>query len=196
MQLKKNIKKILFFSTAALYGDPEKLPIKENSKIKISNNYSLSKKMSEEILEHWHKVYNTKSIILRTFNVYGKRCKDDQNEGNVVGIFLKQINKNQPLTVYGNGNQTRDFIYIDDTIDALIKLAKSRIDFGIFNLGSGKKTSINKLVNIIGKKKYKLPAKSHEIKDSVASINKIKKAVKWHPKTDIYQGIKKTFNSL
>lgn len=193
----QKIEKMIFFSTAALYGNPKKLPINENSKIQILNNYSFSKKICEEILEHWWKVFKTNIVILRVFNVYGSRCKDTPGDGNVVGIFYKKFLQKKTFMVYGNGKQTRDFIYIADVLDALIKLAKSKIKFDIFNLGSGKQTSINDLVKTIGVKKFKyLPKNKHEIENSIACIKKLKKSIGWVPLTKIEKGIKKTFNSL
>ncbi len=193
----KKVKKIVFFSTAALYGNPKKLPINEKSKIQIFNNYSLTKKICEEILEHWWRVFKINTIILRVFNVYGPRCKDDSKDGNVVGIFYKKYLQKKALPIFGNGKQTRDFIYISDVLDAIIKLAKSKVKFDIFNLGSGKQVTINKLVGIIGVQKIKyLPKNKNEIENSFASIKKLKKTIDWKPLTKIEKGIKETFNSL
>ena len=107
----EKIGKIIFFSTAALYGNPKRLPINENSKIQILNNYSFTKKICEEILEHWWKLFKTNIVILRVFNVYGSRCKDTPGDGNVVGIFYKNFYKKNLYSLWEWKANKRFYLY-------------------------------------------------------------------------------------
>ena len=108
-----------------------------------------------------------------------------------VGNFLKQKKNNKPLTIVGDGKQTRDFIHVDDLTNAFIKVAKSRLVNKIYNLGSGKEISINKIANLFGGKKTFIPKRPREPKRSLANISKIKKDINWKPTITIQEGIKR-----
>ena len=106
-----------------------------------------------------------------------------------------QKKKKRPLTIVGNGKQTRDFIHVDDLTNAFIKLARSNFKNKIYNLGSGKETSINKIANIIGGKKVFIPKRPGDPNRSCANISKIKKDIKWKPRISIIEGIDRLFQS-
>ena len=112
---------------------------------------------------------------LRFFNVYGPRARTSGTYGAVFGVFLAQKFSGNPLTVVGDGKQTRDFIHVDDLVNAFIKVIKSKLVNKIYNLGSGEKTSIGKIAKIFGGKKKFIPFRPGEPKNSLANISKIKK---------------------
>ena len=103
----------------------------------------LTKNLGEKLLVHWSKVYNLSTISLRLFNVYGLRSRTTGAYGAMFGVFLAQRINNKPLTVVGNGKQTRDFTYVTDVAEAFYIAAKSKIYHDIFNVGTGKPTSVN-----------------------------------------------------
>ena len=129
------------------------------------------------------------------FNVYGPRLNTTGQYGAVFSNFLTQKKKKRPLTIVGNGKQTRDFIHVDDLTNAFIKLARSNLKNRIYNLGSGKETSINKIADIIGGKKIFIPKRPGDPNRSCANISKIKKDIKWKPRISIIEGIDRLFQS-
>ena len=186
---KKKIKKFIYAASASCYGVPKKFPTTENDQIDPQHPYALSKYLGEELVMHWGKVYGMPNISLRFFNVYGPRSRTTGAYGAALGVFLAQKLNKKPLTIVGSGNQTRDFIFIKDLVDAIIKAAKSKVTNSIFNLASGKEQKVNDLAKLISKKRVKIPRRPGEPFRSIASISKIKKALKWKPKIDLKQGI-------
>ena len=186
---KKKIKKFIYAASASCYGTPKKFPIKEDQKIDPKYPYALSKFLGEEIVMHWAKVYKMPNISLRFFNVYGPRSRTSGAYGAALGVFLAQKIHNIPLTIVGNGKQTRDFIFIKDVIQAMIKLAKSKNRGKIYNLGSGKETKVIKLANLISERKQFIPKRPGEPFRSQANINKLQKDINWKPKTTLKIGI-------
>ena len=112
-----------------------------------------------------------------------------------MGNFFSQKKNKKPLTVVGNGKQTRDFIHVDDLANAFIRVIKSKSIKKIYNLGSGKKTSINTIAKIFGGKRKFIPFRPGEPKHSLANISKLKKDINWKPKISIEEGIKKLLQS-
>ena len=103
---------------------------------------------------HWTKVYKLNAISLRLFNVYGLRSRTSGAYGAAFGVFLAQKYNNEPLTIVGNGKQTRDFVHVSDVINAFYLASKSKISDKIFNVGYGKEISVNYIANKIGGKKF------------------------------------------
>ena len=124
---------------------------------------------------HWGKVYKLPVISLRCFNIYGTRSRTSGTYGAVIGVFLGQKINKKPFTIVGDGNQRRDFTYVSDVVDAIIRSAKSKIKNEIFNVGSGKTISVNYITKLIGGKKIFIPKRPGEPNTTFADINKIKK---------------------
>ena len=162
---KANIKKLIYAASASCYGIPDKYPTNENSKIDPQYPYALTKFIGEQLIFHWFKVYNMPNISLRFFNAYGPKSRTTGAYGAVFGVFLAQKLAEKSLTIVGDGKQTRDFIHIFDLVDVIIKAAKKGIPGEVYNIGSGKETSINSVANIIGGKKIYIPKKLQEICD-------------------------------
>jgi len=192
---KVKIKKFIYVASSSCYGKTKKIPTKETDKIETINPYSLTKFLGEELVIKYAKLYNMPNISFRLFNVYGPRLNTKGKYGAVFSIFLKQKKINKPLTIVGNGRQTRDFIHVDDLINAFFKIMKSNLKNKIYNLGSGKETSINKIVSLIGGKKIFIPEIPGETKRSCANISMISKDTNWKPKITISEGIKRLFNN-
>ena len=119
-----NIKKLIYAASASCYGIPDKYPTNENSKINPQYPYALTKFIGEQLIFHWFKVYNMPNISLRFFNAYGPKSRTTGAYGAVFGVFLAQKLAGKPLTIVGDGNQTRDFIHVYDLVDAIIKAAQ------------------------------------------------------------------------
>ena len=193
---KANVKKLIYAASASCYGIPDEYPTKESSKIKTQYPYALSKFLGEELVIHWAKVYNMTNISLRFFNVYGPRSRTTGAYGAVFGVFLAQKLANKPLTIVGDGNQTRDFVYVADVVDALIQSYKKGKSGAIYNVGSGKETSVNSLVKIIKGQTIFIPKRPGEPDRSLADISKIKIELEWNPKVAINEGIKTLLENI
>ena len=192
---KVKIKKFIYAASSSCYGSPKKIPTKENDKIDVKHPYAFTKLLGEETVIKYANFFGMPNISCRFFNVYGPRLNTKGQYGAVFGNFLTQKQKNIPLTIVGNGNQTRDFIHVEDLIDAFIKLMRSDLRNKIYNLGSGKETSINQIARIIGGEKIFIPKRPNEPSRSCANISKIKKDISWKPKISINEGVKKLFGN-
>ena len=186
----KKVKKFIYIASSSCYGIPQKYPTKEDSKIKCEYPYALSKNLGEQITMHWNKIYKLNCNSIRLFNVYGPRSRTSGAYGAVFGVFLAQILKNFPLTVVGDGKQSRDFTYVTDVVEGIFKVFKKGKSGKIFNLGTGKGSTINEIISLLNyNKRIRLPVRPGEPDKTLASIKKIKKDIKWTPKVNIKKGI-------
>ena len=188
---KTKIKKMIYAASSSCYGAPKKFPTSEKDKIDLKHPYAVTKFIGEELVMRYASMFSMPNISCRFFNVYGPRLNVSGQYSAVIGNFLSQTKSKKALTVVGDGKQTRDFIHVDDLVNAFIKIIKSKSVNKIYNLGSGKRTSINTIAKIFGGKKKFIPVRPGEPKNSVADIKKIKKDINWRPKISIEQGIKK-----
>ena len=188
---KTKIKKLIYAASSSCYGSPKSFPTSEKSKIDLKHPYAVTKYMGEELVLKYASIFNMPNISFRFFNVYGPRLNLSGQYSAVMGNFLSQKKNNKPLTVVGDGKQTRDFIHVDDLANAFLKTIKSKSVNKIYNLGSGKKTSINTIAKIFGGKKKYIAKRPGEPKSSLADISKIKKDINWKPSINIEDGIKK-----
>lgn len=188
------VPKAILASSAAVYGDG-KTPIKESDPLSPLSPYAQSKIDMEKI----GSLSGIHCTSLRFFNVYGPRQNPSSSYSGVITKFFSALSSNSPLVVYGDGNQSRDFIYVTDVADALY-LASLSSSFGSYNVGSGTQTSINSLISqmeLVCHKKAvvsHLPPRTGDIVHSVASISKIKKDLGFTPKTNLFDGLKNTWN--
>lgn len=187
----RNIKKILYAASSSCYGLPDKFPTKELDSINPMYPYALTKRLGEEILLHWSKVYKFSFNSLRLFNVYGTRSRTSGTYGAMFGVFLAQKLNNQPYTVVGDGNQTRDFTYVSDVVDAFIYSMNSEHFCEVYNVGSNATVSVNKIISLLGGPKIYIPKRPGEPDCTFADISKIREHLNWSPKVSIEEGIKK-----
>ena len=193
---KLRVKKLVYAASASCYGKTTNKPVNETDQIKLEHPYALSKYLGEKVSLHWAKVYNLPVISLRIFNAYGTRSRTTGAYGAVMGVFFKQKLKNKPLTIVGDGTQSRDFIFVNDLVKAFLKAALSKKRSKIYNVGTGKATTINYLAKLIGEKKIKIPNRPGEAKVSIANINKINKELNWRPLTKFNTGIYKLMQHI
>jgi UDP-glucose 4-epimerase len=171
---KAKINKFIYAASASCYGIPIKYPTNEDSKIKLEYPYALTKNLGESLVMHWAKIYKMPNISLRFFNVYGPKSRTTGAYGAVFGVFLAQKFAKKPLTVVGDGKQTRDFIHVYDLVDAIVLIAKKAKINQVFNIASGKETSVNNVAKIIGGEVVNIPKRPGEPARSLGSIKKIK----------------------
>jgi len=195
------VKKFIFASSAGtVYGNAKKLPAKEESPANPLSPYAISKIVGEEFIEFYAKIYGFDYLILRYANVYGPR-QNPRGEAGVIAIFTDLMKRNIRPKIFGDGNKTRDYIYIDDTIRAnIIGLKRGKKE--VFNIGSGKEISDRKvfdtLAQAINFKKTPIyaPFRSGEVYRIYSDCSRAKKILGWKPKMDFKEGIKRYLNSL
>ena len=134
------IKKFIYAASSSCYGNPKKFPTSESDKIELRNPYAVTKFIGEEIIMKYASMFKMPNISFRFFNVYGPRLDISGQYSAVMGNFLNQKKNNKPLTIVGDGKQTRDFIHVDDLVNAFLKILKSKCAIR-YNLGSGKRTN-------------------------------------------------------
>ena len=193
---KAKIKKLIYAASASCYGIPDDYPTDEKSKIDPQYPYALTKFLGEQLVIHWTKVYHMPNVSLRFFNVYGPRSRTTGAYGAVFGVFLAQKLAGKPLTIVGDGKQTRDFIHVFDLVDAMVKVVQNGKNGEVYNVASGQETSINSVADIIGGKKIKIPKRPGEPDRSLADISKIKAHFNWEPKITINEGIKMLLKNI
>ncbi len=187
-------KRIVFVSSSSVYGEQKKLPLKESMTPNPLSPYGLQKLTGERFAKLFTQLFKIPIVSLRYFNVYGPRIDFESEYSLVIGKFLRQKAKNQPLTIYGDGNQTRAFCFVDDVVSATILAMKSKKIKGgeVINIGSEKSYSVNYLTNLIGGEKIYLPKRPGEPRHTRADISLAKRLLNWKPKVDLKEGFKIT----
>jgi len=186
-------KKVLYSSTSSGYGLNE-APNIETQPDDCLNPYSVSKVAGEKLCKMYTDLYGLNTIIFRYFNVFGERAPRKGQYAPVTGIFLRQKAAGEPLTIVGDGEQRRDYIYVKDVANANIMAAISNPDddaYGqVYNVGSGKNYSVNEIASFISDDTINIPPRIGEARNSLANIDKIKKTFAWKPEVDVEQWIK------
>lgn len=198
---KGTIKKFVLASSAAVYGDPKQIPISENQQADPISPYGLEKYIGELYLHLYNKLYNIPTLALRFFNVYGERQDPKSPYSGVISIFTDRRKQHLPITVFGDGEQTRDFIYVGQLVSTIYNLAISAEE-GNYNLGTGVSTSINTLIQTLDDLlltkgvpiEYK-PARLGDIRTSVADISKLRGSISVEHIT-LSEGLEKMLKGL
>ena len=183
------ISKFIYAASSSCYGMPDIYPTPETALINPQYPYALTKRMGEELVLHWSQVYKIPAISLRFFNVYGPRSRTSGTYGAVFGVFLAQKLAGRPLTIVGDGAQTRDFTFVTDVVEAMYISAKSNVKNKIYNVGSGKTVSINYIAKILNEETVRIPKRPAEPDITFADISKITTELNWFPKVSIEEGI-------
>jgi len=186
--------KLIFTSSAAVYGELNNVA-REDLKPSPISFYGITKLECEKLCMRYYEEYGTDIVVLRLFNVFGERA-----QGGVVKIFLERAREGKPLIIYGDGEAVRDFIYVGDVVDALIKAALSEKASGrILNIGSGKPTKVKELAEVVAKETgVKIIYESErrgEIKFSLADISLAKKLLNWNPKIYLIDWLRSSLRS-
>ena len=182
------VNKLVYAASSSCYG-LAKTPTDENHPINTKYPYALSKFQGEQAALHWHHVYKLPVNSIRIFNAYGTRSRTSGAYGAVFGVFLKQKLMGQPLTVVGDGFQTRDFLYVTDVARAFYEAAKTSRVGQIYNLGAGKPQSVNRLVELLGGEKISIPTRPGEPDCTWANIAKITNELGWRPQVSFEEGV-------
>jgi len=192
--IEANVKRIIFASSSSVYGEQKTLPLKESVTPNPLSPYGLQKLVGERFAKLFTELYKIPIISLRYFNVFGPRVDFDSDYSLVLGKFLRLRKEGKPLTIFGDGEQTRAFCFIDDVVLANIKAMEERKLKGgeIINIGSEKSYSVNYLAKLIGGKIQYLPPRIGDVRHTKADILLAKKLLSWTPEVSFEEGVKKT----
>ncbi len=185
------VKKVIFSSSCAAYGDIKKLPVKESDEMKPLSPYGLHKMMGEQYCRLYSSLFGLETVCLRYFNVFGPRKLAGGSYPMVIPLFIDQRKHGQKLTVVGDGKATRDYIHVSDVVNANILAWKSKVNDGMaVNVGSGREISVNEIAKLIGGEKTNLPAREGEMRRALADNALAKKMFGWKPMVKFEDGIK------
>jgi len=199
-----SVRRVVFATSCAVYGEPKVIPTPEDALLCPLSPYALHKIIGEQYARLYWQCYGLETVCLRYFNVYGPRQEARGPYAGVIARFISAMADGVSPTIYGNGNQTRDFIFVDDVVDATIAAAESpnpAVIGACMNIGSGKQTSLLELFSILQKltgfphEPEYAPARN-ETDFSQADIRKVQRLVSWQPQTTLPNGLKKTLQTL
>lgn len=194
------VSRVVFASTAASYGDvpEERLPIDESEALSPLSFYGLSKVTVEKYLALYQRAYGLDYVVLRFANVYGER-QGIGGEGGVISIFAKKVAQGEPLTIYGDGGQTRDFIYAGDIASGIYAALKTQQVNRAYNLSTQTETSLKELVSVLEQAVgHEIPvsckeARSGDIYQSVLANGRARRALGWQPEVSLEEGLRRTY---
>lgn len=193
---KAGVKKFVYPSTAAVFGEPQYLPIDEEHPTDMISNYGASKYAAEQYIKLYHRLYKMGYTIFRYSNVYGPR-QDSTGEGGVISIFCEKMLKEERPSIFGDGKQTRDFVYVEDIARANLLAALSEQN-GLYNLCTNTRISVNEVFEIIKKEigfqdgPIYAGERKGDILHSYMSFEKMKKDFGWEPTCSFEKGISNT----
>jgi UDP-glucose 4-epimerase len=194
------VKRVIFACSAAVYGDLPELPKHEAMPVKTLSPYAVDKLASEHACQMYYHLYGLETVSLRYFNVFGPRQDPSSPYSGVISIFSNYLSQGKQPTIYGDGEQTRDFVYVSDVVEANIKAATSPSAAGkVINIATGGKLSINELLKTICDLKgqpfepqYK-PGRQGDIRHSRADISAAREYLGWQPVVAFEDGLRKLF---
>jgi len=190
------VKRFIYAASSTCYGLAEIFPTPETAPINLEYPYALTKYLGEQIALHWCKVYKLPVVSLRPFNIYGPRSRTSGVYGAMFGVFLAQKLAGKPYTVVGDGNQTRDFVFVKDAARAFLAAAESDVIGEIFNIGSGDTYSVNRIIGLLGGQVVYIPKRPGEPNCTFGDISKIKKMINWQPTTSLEEGVKVLLDNI
>jgi len=201
--LKAGVKRFVYASSCAVYGEPVHLPVDEEHLATPLSPYGVSKLAAEHYCRVFHEVYGLETVCLRFFNVYGSRQVIGPYSG-VIMKFIDRLKRGKQLIIYGDGEQTRDFVFVKDVVDACVRAMHRKDCVGeVINVGSGVETSVNELANVLVElfglhdvKPVYAEARAGDVRRSCADLGKAEKLLGYKPKTSLREGLTMLLRSL
>lgn len=192
---KLGVKKFIYASSSSVYGDQEFLPIFENAMANPKNPYALQKFMGELYAKMFSEISGINIFAMRFFNVYGSRMATEGAYKLVFSNWIESIRKGEPMKIFGDGKQTRDFTHVSDVVRALImamgyEFPKNKTYYVPLNIGSGEETSVHKLSELFGYPSMHVEAREWEEKRKLANVEAARDMLGWIPQIKIKEGVK------
>ncbi len=183
------VKRLVYMASSSCYGLPDIFPTPETAAINTMYPYALSKYLGEQMVMHWSQTYGLAANSLRAFNIFGPRSRTTGSYGAVFSVFLAQKLAGKPLTIVGDGSQTRDFTYVKDIVNALVMTVESEVAGEIMNVGTGTPQSVNDIAAMLGGDRVHIPKRPGEPDCTQADISKIQRLLGWQAETPFQEGV-------
>ena len=197
------VKRVVMASSAAVYGEDPELPKRETMLPSPISPYGLEKLASEHYLSIWTKLFGVESVALRYFNVFGPRQDPSSAYSGVISIFVDRILRGAPITIFGDGEQFRDFVYVANVVEAnLLAASRPEASGRVYNVGCGKRTSLNELATILGRicerevKPSHAPPRAGDIRESLADIGRARAELGYEPRIGVEEGLRALVRSV
>lgn len=193
---KAKIGNFIFVSSSSVYGEPQRLPVDEGHPFNPKSPYAASKLSGEFFAKAFHDLYGLPVSCMRFFNVFGPRQQGEY--AGVIQIFINRVRQGKPPAIFGDGTQTRDFVYVKDVVDATIKAGEKKLPFEAFNIGSGTQKTVNEIAETVlahyksNLKPVYAPPRPGDPKHTLARIEKAKKLLGWQPRYSFEEGLRET----
>jgi len=187
------VRRVVYSSSSSVYGDQPVLPLTEDMVPNPLNPYACQKYMGELYAQNFQRMFNLETVVLRYFNVYGPRQVMEGAYKLVIGIFMEQRQNGQPLTVHGDGEQTRDFTWVGDVarVNALAGESASVGHGEVINVGSGRETSVNRIAELVGGPVVHVEPRGFDERFKRAGIERARTLLVWQPEVGIEDGIRR-----
>jgi nucleoside-diphosphate-sugar epimerase len=190
------VRRFIYSSSASVYGDQPELPLREDMMPNPLNPYGLQKLVGEQYTRMFHRLFGMETLSLRYFSVFGPNMSAEGTALSAIIAFIRARRSEQPLTIYGDGTQTRDFIHVQDVIKANILAMDAQVADGrTLNVGQGKSVSINYIAALVGGLTINLPPRPGDARDTLADFSQAEKVLGWRPEVAIEDGIRKLMRS-
>lgn len=190
------VERVVYAASSSCYGIPDVYPTPETAELRPQYPYALTKMLGEQLVMHWGHVYGINATSLRLFNVYGPRSRTSGTYGAVFGVFLAQKLAGKPFTVVGDGEQTRDFTYVSDVVEAMLSAADRSPGGKVYNVGSGSTQKINRLVELLGGEVVHIPKRPGEPDCTYADVSKIERELGWRAHVGFDEGVRTMLASI
>lgn len=185
------VRRVIFSGSSAVYGDQPALPLKEAMAPNPLNPYALQKLTGEQYARIFHRLFGLETLTLRYFNVYGPRMADEGAYVTVISVFIRQKLAGEPLTIDGDGSQTRDFTHVRDVVRAnLLAMDSAIADGRALNVGRGSNLSVNRIAEIIGGPKAYRERRPGDARDTLADISQAREVLGWEPQVATEDGLR------
>lgn len=185
------VRRVIYSSSSSVYGEQARLPLDEAMLANPLSPYALQKLMGEQYLRLFHPLYGLGALCLRYFSVYGPRMDLEGAYATVIGAFLRARREGRPLTICGDGGQTRDFTHVRDVVRANLAAMDCALDDGSpLNVGRGRAVSVNHIAGLIGGPRVKAPPRPGEPRDTLADPTRVRAALGWSAEIDTDDGVR------
>ena len=191
------VKRVVYSASSSAYGGQSELPLRPDMPVNPLNPYALHKYFGEKVAEYFHRFNKMETVALRYFNVYGPRMSDEGAYVTVIAVFKNQRKAGKPLTIAGDGEQTRDFTHVSDVVRAnMLAMESPKVGAGeVLNVGAGERHSVNKIAKIVGGEIQYLPGRLGEARDTLADISLTKELIGWEPRVKFDDGLRELLKS-
>lgn len=184
------VRRVVYSSSSSVYGEQDRLPLDETMVPNPLSPYALQKLVGEQYVRMFHRLYQVGALCLRYFSVYGPRMDLEGAYATVIGAFLRARRESRPLTIRGDGTQTRDFTHVRDVVRANLAAMECELDDGrSLNVGHGRGLSVNYLAELVGGPRVSVPPRPGEPRDTLADLTRARAALGWSPEIDTRDGV-------